>query len=443
MKAILSNIWLLFLSISILLFSRGVFNVLIGVRLEDEGYSVTAIAIVQSMFLVGFLFSVFTVPKILKKVGHIRVFSVCASFTSIVPLIQLLYVDPILWSIAQLIFGFGVAGAYIVIEGWINEATPNEYRGKIFGIYTIITFLTTAIAPLIIGPISPSSPTIFLLASILSSLAFVPVALMARWTPSFETVEMMKFSRFYKRTPYGVISFGVSMFVYNILFSMFAVYTIKVGMELSVATTSYLVMGITSIITIYGLGYISDKMDRRYIIILTSFLGAVSLFGIMIAGQLQDELIYLVAAGLSGAFIYPLYSLIISHINDRLKPTEITSAASWTIFIGSVCGFAGLIVTGPIMDYFGENSFPTMLMALLGFNVIYGLYRLTQREAVDSEDQGQFVNIPAGGTSTTLDDELFVDYTEVKVKKKKKHRKSKSSKKRSRAKAKKRMIKRR
>ena len=443
MKAILSNIWLLFLSIGILLFSRGVFNVLIGVRLEDEGYSVTAISIVQSMFLAGFLFAVFTIPKILRQIGHIRVFSVCASFASIVPLIQLLYVDPILWSIAQLIFGFGIAGAYIVIEGWINEATPNEYRGKIFGLYTLTTVLITAMAPLLIGPISPSGNTLFLMASIFSSVAFIPIALMARWTPSFEKVEMMKFSTLYKRTPYGVISFAISMLVYNILFSLLAVYTIKVGMEISVATTSYLLMGLMSAVTIYVLGYFSDKMDRRYTIIFASIMGLVSMVGVSISAELQNKTLYLISAGFSGAFIYPLYSLIVSHINDRLKPTEITSAASWTIFLSSTCGFAGVILTGPIIDYFGAIAFPIIMIILLGFNIVYGLYRITQRDGVDSEDQGQFVNIPVSGTSTAIDDELFVDYTEVKIKKKKRHRKSKSTKKRSRAKAKKRMIKRR
>ncbi|MGB1360753.1 MAG: MFS transporter [Alphaproteobacteria bacterium] len=440
MKKLLAQVWLLLLSISILMVSRGLGSAFIGVRAELEDFSISWIGLIQGATYIGFLISSWYVPRILKNVGHIRVFATCASITSIAPLFQLMFISPYAWVVMQIIFGIGIAGSYIVIEGWLNEASDNENRGKIFGLYSLLGTAVSSAAPLLIGPISAEGIILFLIISITSSIAFVPVALGAKWTPTYDDIEPMKFSTLYKRTPFGVTSFNLSLVVSNTLFMMFIVYAIKAGFEVSLGTKSFLFMGILSIFTTYTLGAISDKMDRRYVIIFTSLMSSIFVYLMFIGANNFDETLFFIGGVGLGGFSYALYPLIVSHINDRLNKTEIVSASSWIVLLSSVTGIIGTISIGPIIEVFGINSFPYLMMAFLLTNCVYGIYRLFKREAVQTEEQVDFVGVTSLGTSV-MEQEIFA--TQEIVKKAKKKKKNKNKKKKKLKAAKKRSVKKR
>ena len=421
MKQLILQVWLLILSVSILMVSRGLGSAFIGVRAQIEDFSISWITFIQGCSYIGFMISGIFIPKILKNIGHIRVFATCASLSSVVPLFQAMFISPYSWAFSQIFFGMGIAGSYIVIEGWLNEASDNANRGKLFGLYSLISMFIASASPLLIGPISPESIVLFLIISIASSLAFIPVAVGAKWTPTYAESETMQYKTLFKRSPFGMISFKFSLMVINTLFMVFIVYAIKAGFSLEIGTKSFLFMGILSIFTTYILGYLSDKMDRRYIIVFSSAVSVVFAYMMKLSVNSGDEYWFVISSVGLGGFLFTLYPLIVSHISDRLKITEILSASSWMVLLSSIMGAIGTISIGPIMELFGISAFPYLIMICLSVNCIYGIYRIYIRKGVDSEEQVDFVNL-SSLSNTVIEQDIY------KIKKRKKKKKVKKTK---------------
>jgi len=422
LKQLILQVWLLILSVSILMVSRGLGSAFIGVRAQIEDFSISWITFIQGCSYIGFMISGMFVPKILRNIGHIRVFATCASLSSVVPLFQSMFISPYYWAFFQIFFGIGIAGSYIVIEGWLNEASDNANRGKLFGLYSLISMFIASASPLLIGPIPPESIVLFLIISITSSLAFIPVAVGAKWTPTYAESETMDYKTLFKRSPFGMISFKFSLIIINTLFMIFIVYAIKAGFSLKVGTKSFLFMGVLSIFTTYTLGYLSDKMDRRYLIIFSSGVSIIFAYMMKMSVDSGDEYWFLISSVGLGGFLFTLYPLIVSHISDRLKVTEMLSASSWMVLLSSIMGAIGTISIGPIMETFGISAFPYLIMICLLVNCIYGMYRIYVRKGVSSEEQVDFVSI-SSLSNTVIEQDI---YKMKKKKKKKKVRKTKA-----------------
>ena len=102
-------------------------------------------------YFVGFLFSSIQCPKLIKNVGHIRVFAAFASLGSIAILLHWIFIDPVLWLIFRMITGFSYAAIYIVCESWLNDRADNETRGQLIGFYMIVLYISTSIGVMLIN----------------------------------------------------------------------------------------------------------------------------------------------------------------------------------------------------------------------------------------------------------------------------------------------------
>src|SRR3546814_2593254 len=72
----------------------------------------------------------------------------------------------------------------MIIESWLNEKSTNETRGFVFSLYTIINLTVMTIGQLMLGLDQPGDFPLFMLASILVSLATVPIALTRAQAPA-------------------------------------------------------------------------------------------------------------------------------------------------------------------------------------------------------------------------------------------------------------------
>ena len=116
--------------------------------------------------------------------------------------------------------GFCYAGMYIVVESWLNERATNETRGQILSIYMIITMTGLGVGQLISGFDDGISYNLFLIASVLISLAVVPILITAAKAPDFEAPEMISIRRLIQISPLAL----VGLFVTGIVVAMLFVY---------------------------------------------------------------------------------------------------------------------------------------------------------------------------------------------------------------------------
>jgi len=137
MTKIVKNSWALFAGIGIMMIAHGLQGNLMGVRSVIEEFNFLATGTMMSGYYVGYFFGSRITPKLVLRVGHIRVFAAFASMASLSILIISAYVNPIVWTFARFITGISVVSCFVVAESWLNDRANNNTRGKILSIYMI------------------------------------------------------------------------------------------------------------------------------------------------------------------------------------------------------------------------------------------------------------------------------------------------------------------
>jgi len=233
----ITNSWPLFFGLALIMIGNGLQGTLLGVRASMEGFETVTIGLIMSLYYFGFLAGSYYVPKLVSNVGHIRVFTALASLASATVLIHGLIPEAWVWAPVRFLTGFAYAGLYIVVESWLNNQSTNKTRGTIFGIYQFIGFGGMAIGQYFLTFSDPGKIDLFIIASIMVSVALLPIALSSRPAPEFDEPEPLSLKKLYKISPFGLIGVFAVGFGTSALFGIGAVYATEMGMTLPQIST--------------------------------------------------------------------------------------------------------------------------------------------------------------------------------------------------------------
>jgi predicted MFS family arabinose efflux permease len=179
----------------------------------------------------------------------------------------------------------------------------------------------------------PSGYTLFIVISVVVSLSFAPILLSVSPAPQFQTSKLMTLVELWHISPLGVVGQFFLGAVFAALFGMASVYGTERG--LSVKDISLFVAAIYfgGMILQYPIGWISDRMDRRFLILIVCIVGMLFSF----TANLSDNFNWLlIVAFMIGGVSNPLYSLYIAYTNDYLEHEDMASASGGLIFLTDV-----------------------------------------------------------------------------------------------------------
>lgn len=398
-RALISS-WPLFFGLSLIMLGNGLQGTLLGVRATIEGFDTATIGIIMSLYYFGFLGGSYYVPKLISQVGHIRVFTALASLASTTVLLHGLYPDPWLWAIIRGFTGFSYAGLYIVVESWINNASTNKTRGQMFGVYQLISYGGMAVGQFALNIAEPSEIDLFVMTSILVSVALLPIALSSRPAPNFEEPEPLSLKRLYVISPLGLMGCFIVGFGGAAIFGLGAVYASEIGMSIPQISTFMALFIIGAVVSQIPIGFISDKYDRRLVIIGTALVSAVISL-ICFAVSNNPYLLNIVFFFLGGISL-PIYGLSMAHINDHLSPRQYVGASASAILVNGVGAAAGPLLISLLMSLFGTQTYFLSIALVFFYLVGYGVYRTQKREAVPMEEQGDYTAMPARPTPISM-----------------------------------------
>ncbi len=388
MLQVLSSAWALLLGMGLLMVGNGLQGTLLGVRGEIEGFSTFQMSFVMSAYFVGFLGGSRLAPEMIRRVGHVRVFAALASFISAVMIMYPMLTDPIAWSLGRVIIGFCFSGVYVTAESWLNNAASNENRGQALSLYMIVqmTGIVSAQALLLVG--DPAGYETFVIASILVSVSFAPILLSISPTPAFDTTKPMTLRKLMETSPLGCVGMFLLGGVFSAQFGMAAVYGARTGLSLAEISMFVASFYVGAVILQYPLGWFSDRMDRRFLIMFVAVVGGLGAFAGMAFGVTFPVL--LMSAFAIGGMSNPLYSLLIAYTNDYLDHEDMAAASGGLVFINGLGAIAGPVITGWLMGdaVFGPQGFFLFIAALLFLMAFYALYRMTQRASVPVDETG-------------------------------------------------------
>ncbi len=384
------SVWALLFGFALLMLGNGLQGALLGLRASLEGFGTGVTGLVMSAYFLGILFGAAVTPKLVLRVGHIRVFAALASMASAFVLLHALFLTAPVWFGIRLVTGFCFSGLYVVAESWLNQAASNETRGKLLSIYMIISFASTGFGQLLLNVADPGGFPLFMLISVLVSLALVPISLTRTSAPQIVTPQAISLKQLYELSPLGFLTCLFSGLSMGAFFGMGAVYGKLSGYSIAQLSLLLSLPLLGLVLFQLPIGALSDRFDRRLILCSSAF-ASTFLAIVCIISSNYSFLAVCLSFTLYGGFSMPIYSLALAHTNDSLNSDQMLEASSKLVFVFGLGSVFGPLTAGLAMDIFGPNAF--FIYFALVFAVIgsFGSYRMTQRDAVPMEERGEFV----------------------------------------------------
>ena len=374
----------LFLSVLFIQVGSGSLGPLDALAGRSFGFTATEIGILGSAHFVGLFLGCFINPWLIRRAGHARCFAVMASASAISAIMHPVFVDLYFWAFFRVLTGFAIAGGYTVIESWLQAKLVNENRGRIFSVYRVVDMVGTIMAQGVIATLDPASYTAYNIIAMVACLSLLPLALTQSAPP--EIPEQRRFKPFFALTlsplaGLGIIAAGLT----NSSIRMVGpVYAIEIGLS-AAQTALFLSMAVLggALIQIPA-GIITDKFNRRYVLIGFSLLAIIICF-ITGASSLIDYRQDLLAFGLVflfGAATMPIYSICATHANDFASPQELVDLSASLILLYALGAIVSPVVSGYLIENYGAGSMFTYIGFIHTVLVFYSIWRMGIRPAI-------------------------------------------------------------
>ena len=395
----------LLLSVFLLVGGNGLLGTVLAVRMNIGQTSPQLIGLVLACYSVGFVAGAIVAGRIISRVGHIRSFAAFSAFACISIILHSLAQGLILWAILRILTGFSIASMFMVTESWLNERATNAVRGMMLSIYMITNYMAAGVGQFLLNAAPIEQPDLFMYAAILTVLALVPLALTNSAQPQIPERRRYGLLKLYRISPLGLVSALTVGIATGSFGSMGPVFAEAIGLSID-QVAMFMAFGLMSgLVLQFPTGLLSDRMDRRVLILGGNFVGALlglaifllALFG----GETVDFLLLTVLTCACMSVLYVLYPLCVAHANDFAEPGQSTGVAAGLIMIWGAGTIFGPIVGSALMELFGPASLWLNVTVLMGITAAYAAWRMSRRPTV--EETVPYVAAPSMGTPMSVE----------------------------------------
>jgi len=354
-RILLPTIAALLLSVAILVTGNGLQWTLIPVRASLDGFAPLEIGLLGSAYYLGFALGCLLGGRVIQRVGHIRAFTALTAIASTVVVTHALIASPAAWWVLRAITGFCFAGLYLIIESWLNERASNDNRGLVMAIYTMINLSVTIVGQMMLTLGDPADFPLFALASILISLAAVPVALTAARPPARLAQSRLRPAMLYTKSPVGVVGVLLAGVATGAFWSLGPAYAIELGADSAQVAIFMSITVLGGALVQWPLGRLSDRCDRRIVVVGLCVAGVVAALSLVLAG-IGEQWVSRVLVAFFGASALPLYAICAAHAFDHIEAQDTVETSSGLLLANGAGAIAGPVMAAFFMGKAGPGG---------------------------------------------------------------------------------------
>jgi MFS family permease len=398
----------LLVGVALLLTGQGLQGVLLPVRANLEQFSIFGVGFIGGTYFLGFTLGCLLGARMIRRVGHVRVFAAMTAAASASPLIHGLWVNMWSWAILRSVSGFCFAVLYMVIESWLNDKATNENRGGVFSAYVLINMTVLAVGQQMLLLADPMSLTLFALASVLVSIAAVPVALSNSELPRDVKTVKLDIAYLYRTSPAGMLGALATGLANGSFWALAPIFAAAYSQDLSLTAWVMTSAVLGGAIGQWPLGHLSDRIDRRYVMALISFGSMVFAMLIWAFADQLSMLSIVLMCGAWGAMAFPLNSVAVAHANDYASSHEYVMLSSGLLLMYGVGAIAGPFLAAAAMSATGPGGLYSFTALVHGVFLLYILNRTLRRGPSPAERHRPFDEAlkAARTTSQVYEDEM-------------------------------------
>lgn len=345
----------LLVSVFLLLSGNGLLLTIIPLGARAHGHSEIEIGFLGSAYFVGMLIGAVINPAAVRRSGHARAYTASVALAVIATLGFAVFHQPWAWILFRGMLGFCFAGLYATVESWLQGKSENAVRGRVLAAYSVVQYAGWAVGNQLIGLDEPTSFTLFSGAAALLAAAILPVMITNEDPPERPASPELPLRWLWRTSPIGIVGVFLIGAANGPFWSLTPIYAAGIGLTSGEVGTFMTMLTIGSALLQIPIGRLSDRTDRRAVLVgLVVATGLIEVF-LAAAGPLPRLVLYGVGLAI-GSVLATQYYVLVSHVNDRSGPERAVGVAAVLLLAYCVGAIAGPVTAGYAMSKIGPGG---------------------------------------------------------------------------------------
>ena len=345
------------------------------------GWSTPEIGLLGSAHFAGFFIGCWAMPRMIGWSGHARAFATAAAVGTIGVVLHPVLEGPEWWAALRILSGFSISGCYTVIEAWMQAKIDRGNRGRIYGIYRSVDLAGGIVAQALIAVLEPAHYASYNIIAIACCLCLVPLAVTRQVPPVIDHPPVLAPFRTWKVSPLACFAIIVTGATGASFRMVGPVVGIEYGLKASEIAAFLVAAIIGAAVAQYPIGWIADKIDRRWVLNGLSIAAILVCLVVVIAVGPGDATALIAVSAAFGATSITVYSVAAAHANDFCPEDFVVELNASLMFYYSLGAIAAPLGVAGIIDAFGAQGLFLFIAAAHGTLIAFTVYRMTRRAA--------------------------------------------------------------
>jgi MFS family permease len=381
-------------SVGLTAVGNGLMFAYIPVALGAAGYAPTWAGAILTLLSAGGLVGCLTTGLVVQRVGHARAFMIFSALIILSNAGVAAGVHPASWIAARALYGFAINGMFIVAQSWLNDAVSNAIRGRVMAAFYVTYIVGLGAGSFLLGRIDLASAAAPVLGIAFAALAILPVGMTRLRQPPPPRTASVEIQRAWRISPVGLSGMlaagGLSMMIAGFT----PIHATASGHSQQEIATLLFAMPLGTLFVQIPAGWISDRTDRRYVLVAAAIMVAV--FGVA-AGYFDGSplavliVVYMLWDGASES----IYALSSAHAGDRASKEEMVALQSTLLFAWSLSGFVVPGIGTVLTALYGTIAFIYVAVAIAVVWAAFVLWRITRVVPVPAAETVSFAPMAA------------------------------------------------
>jgi MFS family permease len=355
--------------------------------LRNQGYSESMIGINAAAQFTGIIVVALAAPRIIPAMGFFKTIVLGLVVVAVMLIALPAFRSFETWLLIRFLLGAGNSLLFTAGDTWMNHIVDDRVRGRWMGIYVTVGMAGWALGPLLGAYLDPDTYWPFvcgLLAIVVAAVFLLPTRkLDVKLSLSAQGVAM-GLATVFIAAPTVLLSSAMFGVVEGAMQSFAHLYTMDI-LGAQFRQTGYAVIWVGAIAAVffqYPIGWLADKVNRRWLLIacVLTMMVSIFLFPLLIEGGRGPwweprALGLWTVVSVWGGSMGGIFTVGITLLGQRFRDVELVSANAMFSVLFGVGGLLGPFLAGTAMTAMGPAGFPSSLLAVVTVYAVFALYR--------------------------------------------------------------------
>ena len=355
--------------------------------LRNQGYSESMIGINAAAQFAGIIVVALAAPRIIPAMGFFKTIVLGLVVVAVMLIALPAFRSFETWLVIRFLLGMGNSLLFTAGDTWMNQIVDDRVRGRWMGIYVTVGMAGWALGPLLGAYLDPDTYWPFvcgLLAIVVAAVVLLPTRQLDVRLSIPKQGVVVGLATVFIAAPTVLLSSAMFGVVEGAMQSFAHLYTMDI-LGAQFRQTGYAVIWVGAIAAVffqYPIGWLADKVNRRWLLIacVLTMMVSIFLFPLLVEGGRDPwwqprALALWAAVSVWGGSMGGIFTVGITLLGQRFRDVELVSANAMFSVLFGVGGLLGPFLAGTAMSAMGPAGFPSSLLAAVAIYALFALYR--------------------------------------------------------------------